>query len=518
MKRRLALVSAASVAVFFVGCSPESSDSTAGVPMAPPENRNENFAPTAAHLDLGGDYYMYSDVSKRIDGLAPALEGIIDLAMMETPFPNFSIDTEATLDELGLNNLGGMGASSYQLDNGLYLNKTFIQFQDGPQGIFRLIGAEPEPFRVLDYAPAGSDLVASFSFKGTELISLAESFSSRLGGESMAKTLENALAQPVPQTDLTLREVAERANTQAALILDLDTEKRMPVPIPEVSRLELPETHAAIILAGQGWIFDSMVPPPMQNMVNEQEDYSTLPVMPGGNPGPEFFQPVAVKINDGEDLMIATSPAFLEKLLDGNRLRDSEAFTSARRDIAMEGNAITYTSTELYEEVSQLIDTARTAVPPQMSFVFDFYGMLFPILRGEVPPTSLLGVARVTDEGIFSHGTALNTAQFINSGGSQIVVVGLLAAMAIPAFEEVRASSRESAITSNLRQVASAGLQYLLEEGEDSVAAPTLVEKGYFSQLPESVNGESYDDLVIDAKGGTLEVTTDDGTTHSYEY
>ena len=38
-----------------------------------------------------------------------------------------------------------------------------------------------------------------------------------------------------------------------------------------------------------------------------------------------------------------------------------------------------------------------------------------------------------------------------------VVIIGLLAAMAIPAFNKVRAQSREKAIRNNLRQIASAG-------------------------------------------------------------
>ncbi len=46
-----------------------------------------------------------------------------------------------------------------------------------------------------------------------------------------------------------------------------------------------------------------------------------------------------------------------------------------------------------------------------------------------------------------------------------VVIIGLLAAMAIPTFNKVRYESRMKAVTNNLRQIASAGQQYMLDKG-----------------------------------------------------
>lgn len=46
-----------------------------------------------------------------------------------------------------------------------------------------------------------------------------------------------------------------------------------------------------------------------------------------------------------------------------------------------------------------------------------------------------------------------------------VVIIGLLAAMAIPAFQKVRESSRESALINDARQLGAAVQQFLLETG-----------------------------------------------------
>lgn len=56
-----------------------------------------------------------------------------------------------------------------------------------------------------------------------------------------------------------------------------------------------------------------------------------------------------------------------------------------------------------------------------------------------------------------------------------VVIIGLLAAMAIPAFQKVRASSQDKAVTNNLRQLSAAADQYFLETGNSSVSSEDLV-------------------------------------------
>ncbi|MBK1877832.1 prepilin-type N-terminal cleavage/methylation domain-containing protein [Pelagicoccus mobilis] len=51
-----------------------------------------------------------------------------------------------------------------------------------------------------------------------------------------------------------------------------------------------------------------------------------------------------------------------------------------------------------------------------------------------------------------------------------VVIIGLLAAMAIPAFQKVRTDSRQSALYNDARQLASAAQQYMLENNVTTIA------------------------------------------------
>lgn len=50
-----------------------------------------------------------------------------------------------------------------------------------------------------------------------------------------------------------------------------------------------------------------------------------------------------------------------------------------------------------------------------------------------------------------------------------VVIIGLLAAMAIPAFQKVRSSSLEKTVLNDARQIGSAAQQYFLENGANAV-------------------------------------------------
>tara|TARA_R110002111_G_scaffold173536_1_gene239147 strand:+ start:1054 stop:1407 length:354 start_codon:yes stop_codon:yes gene_type:complete len=78
-----------------------------------------------------------------------------------------------------------------------------------------------------------------------------------------------------------------------------------------------------------------------------------------------------------------------------------------------------------------------------------------------------------------------------------VVIIGLLAAMAIPAFQKVRASSQDKAVSNNLRQLSSAADQYFLENGVSAVGSSLLVgtnSSQYIKQV-QTVAQESYSDL-----------------------
>ncbi len=73
-----------------------------------------------------------------------------------------------------------------------------------------------------------------------------------------------------------------------------------------------------------------------------------------------------------------------------------------------------------------------------------------------------------------------------------VVIIGLLAAMAIPAFQKVRQSSQDKAVMNNARQLGSAADQYFLENGVSTVTSANLVGSSNYVKAVNTVAQEGY--------------------------
>ena len=75
-----------------------------------------------------------------------------------------------------------------------------------------------------------------------------------------------------------------------------------------------------------------------------------------------------------------------------------------------------------------------------------------------------------------------------------VVIIGLLAAMAIPAFQKVRVASQDKAVLNNARQMAAAADQYYLENGATSANSSSLVGATNYVKALNTVASETYPD------------------------
>ena len=95
-----------------------------------------------------------------------------------------------------------------------------------------------------------------------------------------------------------------------------------------------------------------------------------------------------------------------------------------------------------------------------------------------------------------------------------VVIIGLLAAMAIPAFQKVRQSSQDKAVLNNARQLSAASDQYFLENGVSTVQSVNLVGATNYVKAVNTVANETYPDaftqgitITIDGIAGARTVT-----------
>ncbi len=73
-----------------------------------------------------------------------------------------------------------------------------------------------------------------------------------------------------------------------------------------------------------------------------------------------------------------------------------------------------------------------------------------------------------------------------------VVIIGLLAAMAIPAFQKVRTASQDKTILNNARQLSGAADQYYLENGVSTVTLGNLIGTTNYVKALNLVANETY--------------------------
>lgn len=91
-----------------------------------------------------------------------------------------------------------------------------------------------------------------------------------------------------------------------------------------------------------------------------------------------------------------------------------------------------------------------------------------------------------------------------------VVIIGILAALAIPAFQKVRSNSQKKAILNNLRQIAGAGQQFILDpaNGGPTAVSYDQLHPTYFPTI-KPVAGENYSSVTVEATpSGPLSITS----------
>ena len=73
-----------------------------------------------------------------------------------------------------------------------------------------------------------------------------------------------------------------------------------------------------------------------------------------------------------------------------------------------------------------------------------------------------------------------------------VVIIGLLATMAIPAFQRVTIASQDKAILNNARQLSSAADQYFLESGVSTATLGDLVGPTQYIKALNTIASEVY--------------------------
>ena len=205
----------------------------------------------AKNLDLGGSVYAFVDVDGDLSRLMKEARDLITIFKDDVPESVQPIlgnlNFEGILDVLGLGGIQAFGLSSHQ-DGEVFRNKTFIKLEEGPQGLFRIMGGEPHPFASWQLAPVGTDLVWEQDLNLKAIEPMVFAILKQIMGPPGADIAEGFLKQKPEGLDFTWKELIDKLDTRIVAIGRFDPNNRISVPVPNPGAL--PYDAADINLEG----------------------------------------------------------------------------------------------------------------------------------------------------------------------------------------------------------------------------------------------------------------------------
>jgi type IV pilus assembly protein PilA len=472
------------------------------------KERSKNFMAVHQHLELGGTLYGYVDVDGDVQKLTAGIQALLtELGKTQRELAPFAQqDYTALAGILGLTDIKALGVSSVPDGTGYFRNRMFIYTAGERHGLMAGLGGKPGPFTHLNLAPADAAFYGESEMDLGVVYKSLKEVVAKVAGEPAGKELENALKKTGESIALSIIDLIYGLKGRTAVVVRVDDTKTM--RFPGAQPLVLPAFSALACVDGIGPIVESAL---VKSRGFKRTESGSMHIFESVQPLPvEGLQPVIVI--DGSTLYFSTSLAFLKECREQKTgLAQTEEFKKALAHVGNEGNGLSYVSPRLFQQVRR-IEKLNPNIPPEAK------GM-FSLVMNNMPQIDrpLIGIRTNVADGILVR-AYMNRSLKQDIAGLAIynpVSVGLLAAMAIPAFQKVRIASQDKAVLNNLRQLSAAFDQYCLENGVTTATYDQLVGPTKYVRVVQPVAGENYRALRF-VQGQPLQVRLADGRTIQY--
>lgn len=506
------------LALLFVSCqkSPPAASTTAKseppkpaamtVEVVKQKERSRNFLAVQKQLELGGTLYGYVDVEGDVQKLMTSVQGMMELVAETQPQAAIAaqLDYQALATSLGLTDIKALGFSSVPEGDGFFRNRVFFYTGGERHGLMAALGGRPAPFKHVKLAPPDAAFFGEAELDLSAVYKTVKEVIAKIAGEPMGNQFEQQLKKAGEAAQLSVLDLIYGLKGRSAAILRVDAEKTFRTPGPQ--GIVLPQFQLLITVDGVGQVIEpSLAKLPMlrRSDVGAQHVYAFAGRLPV-----EGLQPALVI--DGTQLYFTTSLDFLNECRElKSGLDQTPEFQKAIAQVGKEGNGLTYVSPKFFQQVRR-IETLNPDLPPEMEPVFAFIAKNLP-----APDRPLIANRINLGDGI------LVRAHMNRSFKQEIVSVAvypvaMMAGMAIPAFQKVRASSQEKAVLNNLRQLAAAADYHYLEHGVTRATYDQLVGPDKYVKLIQPVAGENYRALRFE-QGKPLIVRLPDGREVRYD-
>jgi len=481
------------------------------VTLVPANERSAHFAAVNQHLELGGKLYGYVDVDgdtlRLAEGLRRLADNIAEAQPAAAPF--LKQDFAKIFDELGLSDIKAAGLSSVQEANGGFRNRVFFYTPNGRHGLLAGLGGPAAPYAYAKLAPADADFFSEAEIDLPAVYAAIKTVVTRIGGETTANLMDSQLKAAGAPAGLSALEVIQSIKGRVVAVMRLDPEKN--ISLPSAKPVQIPAFSLLLRIDGVGGALQQALT--KLPMLEASQDGTVKIFAFKGDLPLEGIKPVLAV--DGSTLYVATSIGFFNECRQRQSgLDQSSEFQQALASVGREGNGLVYLSPRFFARLRQL-PAINADAEPELKRMLE-------LIVAQVPEVNhpLIAERINLPDGI------LVRSQWNRSLKQDLalitvynpVTVGLMAAMAIPAFQKVREASQEKVIQNNLRQFRAGAEQHMMESGRDSASYADVVGVGRFIPGLKPVAGEDYTRLVLRQTDHSLSVRTAAGRVIVYRW
>lgn len=467
-----------------------------------PFTAQANFKEASAHLDLDGTLIGYMDFEGDGQEIGAALNDIYQEVITNTPeMPPIPIDFTQLFTNLGFGSMRSIGFSSKELEGGLHRNRSVMLLDGEPAGLFALYGTELHTFTAAEMAPADANGAITAAIDLTVLRDTTIAILQQVMGPMGEGMAQQQLALPITGTEVTYNEAIEALSGK----WDGFWHESYTEGFESEFKFWMSIENAGGLLAKLRPLADGLG-------VAVTEDSEAVKVDLSDLLGSEAPFGLFIESPKGSEALIIYSDADWSPTSEGPRLTENPEFAALYKRLPSEGLAFSYSVgadlSPLFSVLEMLPDGAKYEGALQAAI---------DLLIGDYLKPNLM-VSTLKDGAFISEQYAGYSTKQVVMALPAIVGTGVGAAMAVPAYSQVRSSSKEKAVTNNLRQIYHAGAQYMLENGVNEARYDQLIGPDAYINELQSVSGESYEDIVITSETEELSVTLEDGTVISYTF
>jgi hypothetical protein len=479
-------------------------------PLVAAAERSAHFDAVNRQLELGGTLYGYLDVDGDVLKLAAMLRQFLVQATVQQPQAAAFIpkDLGPIFQDLGLTDVTALGLSSVQAADGTFRNRVFLYTPGGRHGLLAGMGGAPAPFVAPKLAPADADLVFETELDTPAVYAAVRAVVTRMAGEPAAGLFESKLKVADSATGLIPLDLIKGLKGRVCIVAKVD-DTRTFQPSPEAT---LPVFELLLRIEGVGRVLEPVVAKePAFNKISADGGalvYVLKQPVPNTGWTPELRF-------EGDALTITTSHAFGGAAAE--KLANAPAFKKALASLGETGNGLTYVSPGLAARLERIATLNPKFEAAQQQVIATVLNLLPK--SGDAP---LVSVRQNLADGVLirSHWSSSHKANLMFANPGVVVTTGLLAAMAIPAFQKVRAASQEKAVMNNIRQLAAAADRYFLETSKTVCGYRDLVgnEPNKYVRSISPITGEDYTKMLFRKGQSQITVLLPDGRKVTYEW